>query len=106
MRKNASCETRCAAAPTVAYVIDQSTDNPRWRHNSSKTSSSSAVSRAQSSTKLGCETEMGCLPGMAGGADPGAEGRVGAERRVRVLWSGSAWGDRWLSHTHGANSTV
>ena len=42
------------------------------RHRSSKAFSSSAVSRSQSSMKLGRDTEMGCLAGCAGGANAGS----------------------------------
>ena len=52
--------------------MPQSTDSPRYLHSASNAFSSSAVSFAQSSTKFGRETEIGCLPGFSGGWNDGS----------------------------------
>jgi hypothetical protein len=71
-RRNARCDAARASAPIVVYVIDQSTESPRRRHNASKAASSTAVSTVHSSTKLRREIARGGSKALSGGVKEGS----------------------------------
>src|SRR5437588_8451747 len=72
-RRKASWEMRVTSGPIVRYRYDQSTERLIRVQSSRYSFSSSTVSAAHSSMKLGRETGIGFLGGLAGGRKSGAE---------------------------------